>query len=183
MRKLTLLTRKTSLTSLLCLSLLLAGCGVLPPARPVPTEQQAPPFKAPTLSAPATAEAPAEGANPEPTQVANCSNDLDFIEDLSIPDGTQFAPSKEIVKEWKVRNSGTCNWNADYSVRLISGDELGVEPMLALVPARYGTEAVVSITFTTPSEPGRYSATWRAHGPDGEPFGEWFTIEIAVTTP
>ena len=62
-------------------------------------------------------------------------------------------------------------------------DVLGVEPVLALVPARNGTEAVISIEFTTPADPGRYSATWRAHGPAGEPFGEWFTIEIAVTTP
>ncbi len=181
------MTRKFPLSlgkaALLLLVMLLAGCGYLPPARPVPAEQQAPPFKAPTLFAPAAAEIPAESAAAEPTQLANCSNDLDFIEDLSIPDGTQLAPSKEIVKDWKVRNSGTCNWNPDYSVRLISGDALGVEPLLALVPARYGTEAVISITFTTPSEPGRYSATWRAHGPDGEPFGEWFTIEIAVTTP
>jgi len=93
----------------------------------------------------------------------NCTNNLEFIEDLSIPDGTQLAPSREIVKEWKVRNSGTCNWNADYSVRLISGDALGAQPLLALVPARYGTEAVISIAFTTPSEPGRYSAWGVVH--------------------
>lgn len=183
-RKLWQLARSTALWALpVWMILLLAGCGSLPPARPVPTEQQAPPFKAPTLYASPTAAAPAQGGSGEPTQVANCTNDLDFIEDLSIPDGTQLAPAKKIVKEWKVRNSGTCNWNADYSVRLISGDALGVEPLLALVPARYGTEAVVSIAFTTPSEPGRYSATWRAHGPDGAPFGEWFTIEIVVTSP
>ena len=163
-------------------ALLLAGCASLPPARPVPTEQQGAPFKAPTLYASPTAPLNTGGAG-EPTQVANCTNNLEFIEDLSIPDGTQLAPSREIVKEWKVRNSGTCNWNADYSVRLISGDALGAQPLLALVPARYGTEAVISITFTTPAEPGRYSATWRAHGPDGEPFGEWFTIELAVTSP
>lgn len=181
MRELTLMRRKAILSALLIL--LLSGCGALPPTRPVPTEQQAPPFKAPTLFATITAAPPARGSGNEPTQLANCTNDLKFIEDLSIPDGMQLAPSRQIVKEWKVRNSGTCNWNADYTVRLISGDALGVDPVLALVPARYGTEAVISITITTPAEPGRYSATWRAHGPNGEPFGEWFTIEIAVTTP
>ena len=177
-------SRKAVLPALACLLLMLTGCGALPPSRPVPAEQQSPLFKAPTLFvASGATEAAGDQQSAEPTQVANCTNDLDFIEDLSIPDGTQLAPSKAVLKEWKLRNSGTCNWNSEYSVRLTSGDALGVEPMLALIPARYGTEAVVSITFTTPSEPGRYSATWRAHGPDGEPFGEWFTIEIAVTTP
>ena len=175
--------RKALMGALLCLALWASGCGILPPNRPVPEEQQAPPWKAPTLYAPAAEKPAVEGAALEPTQLANCTNDLDFIEDLSIPDGTQLSPSKAVVKEWKVRNSGTCNWNADYSVRLTSGDDFGVTPMLALVPARYGTEAVISIAFTTPAEPGRYSATWRAHGPDGQPFGEWFTIEIAVTSP
>ncbi len=186
-RMLTRAGRRLLLPALTCLLLLLAGCDVLPPSRPVPAEQQSAPFKAPTLSAVSAASAadnaPGDQAPGEPTQVPNCTNDLDFIEDLSIPDGTQLAPAKTIVKEWKVRNSGSCNWNADYSVRLISGDALGVEPVLALVPARNGTEAVISIEFTTPADPGRYSATWRAHGPAGEPFGEWFTIEIAVTTP
>ena len=104
---------------------------------------------------------------PSATQIPNCTNDLEVLADLSIPDGTQLNPLKGFDKEWKVRNSGTCNWTDAYSVKLVSGPELGVEPTQPLVYTLNGAEAVISISFTAPIEPGRYSSTWRAVAPDG----------------
>jgi len=175
--------RKVFICSVVSLTALLAGCGYLPPSRSVPEDRQSPLFKAPALASEVvTTETPFD-STPEPTQIANCKNDLEYIQDLSIPDGTQLSPLKVIEKEWKVKNSGTCNWNDSYSVRLISGSDLGAETTQALVPARNGTEAIIRIEFTAPTEPGKYTATWQAYGPDGQPFGEWFSIDIAVTSP
>lgn len=166
------------------LLLTLAGCGVIPPSRPVPVELQPPPFRAPTFSAPHLGESQPDGDSPAvPTQDPNCTNDLVFLQDLSIPDGTQLAPGKDTVKEWKVRNSGTCNWNADYTINRIDGDDIGIAATQPLAPTRNGTETIIRLSFTTPLEPGRYKSTWRAHSPKGTAFGDWFTLEFAVTSP
>jgi hypothetical protein len=178
-----LFSRKVLICLVVSLTALLAGCGYLPPSRSVPEDRQSPLFKAPALASEVVATEATTGSTPEPTQVPNCKNDLEYIQDLSIPDGTQLSPLKVIEKEWKVKNSGTCNWNSSYSVRLISGSELGAETTQALVPARNGTEAIIRIEFTAPTEPGKYTATWQAYDPDGQPFGEWLSIDIAVTTP
>ena len=177
--------QKLLLCSLICLGMVLSGCTLLSPYREIPPEQRAPIFKAPTLSPPGTPGSntlPIESTS-EPTQVPNCSNDLDFLEDLTIPDGMLVNPGTTVEKEWRVKNSGTCNWNNAYSLHLISGSELGVDPVQALVPARNGTETIIRLDFIAPAEPGRYEAKWQACDPDGKPFGEWMSIAISVTSP
>ena len=173
------------ITTLVCASVVISACGYLPPSRSLPDNQQSSIFKAPPRAAAATATGISTAVNttPEPTQIANCTNDLDYIADLSIPDGTQLDPNTAFEKEWQVKNSGTCNWNNTYTLRLVSGDALWADTTQAMVPARNGTEMVVRIEFTAPAEPGKYEATWQAYGPDGEAFGEWLTIEIGVTSP
>jgi len=177
-------TRKRLWCSLACLGILLSACTLLSPNRELPPEQRAPIFKAPTLSPPGLpgSELPIQ-STPEPTQVPGCSNDLDFLEDLTVPDGMLVDPGTTVEKEWKVKNPGTCNWNSAYSLHLISGSELGVDPIQALIPARNGTETVIRLDFTAPAEPGRYEAKWQACDPDGKPFGEWMSIAISVTSP
>jgi hypothetical protein len=176
-----------SIIALVCAGVLLASCDSLPPSRSVPTEQQSELFKAPPFegdaAATSTAQPTALNATPEPTQIPNCSNGLEYIADVSIPDGTLLNPGSVFEKEWQVKNSGTCNWNNSYTLRLVSGDAMGADSTQAIVPARNGTETVLSIEFTAPVEPGKYTGTWRAYGPDGEAFGQWLTIEIGVTNP
>jgi len=161
--------------------LLLSGCGFLRPDRPLPLENQSGVFKAPTPLP--TAALPEPVSTPQSAQIENCTNDLVFLDDLTIPDGTQVDPGTVLDKEWKVKNNGTCNWNDTYTVRLVSGSDLGAVSPQALVPARNGTEAVIRISITAPSDPGRYTSTWRAYGADDQPFGEWFSVEIVVTSP
>ena len=176
--------RKSLISFVITLAVFMAGCANIPPSRSVPLEQQPPLFKAPTRGVELPTPQPTEiNATLEPTQIANCTNELEYLADLSIPDGTQLNPGTLIEKEWKVKNSGTCNWNNSYTLRLISGSPLGIEATQALIPARSGSEAIIHLEFIAPSEPGKYNAAWQAYGPDGFPFGEWLSIEIAVTTP
>lgn len=172
------------LIPVLIFATLLIGCDSLRPSVQVPIGNQSAPFKAPTpLPTEAILQATETNSTQQAPQITDCTNDLVFLEDLSIPDGTQIDAGKVLEKEWQVRNIGTCNWNEGYSVRLISGPELGAAVTQALVPARNGTEAVIRIQFTAPAEPGRYTSTWRAFDPSEKPFGEWFSIEIVVTSP
>lgn len=165
------------------LSLIEGGCVSLRPELSVPTEDQAPLFIAPTLVPLSTATATPDATNPAEAQPANCTNQLSYLKDLTIPDGSVVKAGARVDKQWQVRNEGTCNWNETYSIQLISGSALGATSPQAIVPARGGAEGIIQIEFTAPGEPGNYTSTWQAFDPAGNSFGDFFSIEINVSAP
>lgn len=158
----------------------LSGCGSLRPERSIPATSQPPVFVLSPMAPTATA---VPQIQPTAEQPENCTNNLSFLSDLNIPDGTHVTSGTELQKQWQVQNSGSCNWNSQYSLRLTGGDALGAAEMQALIPARGGSEAVLQINFTAPQEPGKYNSSWNAFDPDGNPFGDPVFIEIIVNAP
>lgn len=83
-------------------------------------------------------------------------------------------------KRWEVENTGNCNWDDHYRLRLIAGPDLGAQKEQALFPARSGSRAAIRILFKAPVEPGAYRSAWQAFDAQGEPFGDPFFIDIVV---
>jgi hypothetical protein len=115
-----------------------------------------------------------------PTSTPICTDNLTFISDVTIPDGTVVAPGSILDKQWLIQNSGDCNWDSGYHLRLISGNALGASPDQALYPARAGTQATERILFTAPQEAGEYVSEWQVYDANGIAFGESFFIKIEV---
>ena len=44
-----------------------------------------------------------------------------FIADVTVPDGTVFAPGATFTKTWRLKNVGTCAWNTSYQLVFFSG--------------------------------------------------------------
>jgi hypothetical protein len=168
---------------LLFVALILPACG----ARRTPT-----PYLPPTVAPTSPLAGPANQARanlvtqtvelelPEATPTPACVPNLTFLEDLTVPDGSLVAPGSTLDKRWRVENSGTCNWDEKYRLKLVSGPEMGAKAEQALYPARSGTQAVLRIVFTAPEEPGPYRSAWQAYDPGGEPFGDPVFIEVTV---
>jgi hypothetical protein len=110
-------------------------------------------------------------------------DDLTYVADLSIPDGTVVAPGQNMDKRWQVENSGSCNWDERYQLRLVAGSELGAGAEHSLYPARSGNHATIHLILVAPSEPGAYRSAWQAHDPQGNPFGDPIYIDFAVESP
>jgi hypothetical protein len=164
---------------------LLAACGGSPPAYlPATAAPTLTASRTPTPLPPTATFTPTSTATPTPEPTlpppAPCVVDLDYLQDLSIPDGTPVLPGSLIDKQWLVHNNGSCDWTAAYRLRLVSGDPLGAPGEQALYPARAGTQAVLRITFVAPLTPGTYRSVWQAVAPDDTPFGDPVTIEIVV---
>ncbi len=117
---------------------------------------------------------------PPPSPTPTCTNDLAFLEDITVPDNTDFSPNSPVDKIWLVENNGSCNWDAGYVIRRIGGDALGAETQHALFPARSGSEVEIQVLFTAPEELGRYQSSWQAYDPQGQAFGDLFFIQIEV---
>lgn len=167
------------------LPLLVGSCS----SAPTPT-----PFRPPTMQAPLieptfiiqpTQEIVVIQSTPVPTifptiSPEECSNNLTFVEDLTIPDNSITSFGLAIDKQWLVENSGTCNWNANYRLVNIGGATLGAPAELALYPARAGTQATIQILFTAPFAEGVYESAWQAADADGNAFGDPIYMRIVV---
>lgn len=152
------------------------------------------PFRPPTLPAPLieptliihpTKEIVVVQSTPVPTifptvNPTDCSNDLAFVEDLTIPDNTTATFGLTLDKQWLVKNDGTCNWNSDYRLKNVGGATLGAPAELALFPARAGKQATIQIQFTAPFTEGVYESGWQAVAPDGTTFGDPIYMRIVV---
>jgi hypothetical protein len=115
-----------------------------------------------------------------PTPTPPCTNNLTFVQDQTVPDGTNFTPGATIDKQWIVNNSGSCNWDSRYRLKLISGDNMNAPKEQALYPARAGSKATLRIVFTAPKNSGTYQSAWQAYTPDGSSFGSEVYIQITV---
>ncbi len=134
------------------------------------------PTQPPASAAPASAT-----PSPAPSPTPPCAPNLDYLADLNYPDGSVVAPGSFIEKQWQVRNSGNCAWGADYRLRLVDGfSPLGAPPEQALYPARPGSEIILRLLFTAPTEPGLYRSAWQAYDERGQAFGQPIFIEIIV---
>jgi hypothetical protein len=147
-----------------------------PPTQPVPTQILSTTTPIPALYTPV----------PTPTVTATstagpCTDNLKFIEDVTIPDGTSISVGATIDKQWLVKNSGTCNWDAAYRLKWIGGDPLGAKQEQTLYPARAGTQVTLNIAFTAPAVEGTYESQWQAYAPDGSAFGDPVFMKIVVS--
>lgn len=166
---------------------LLGATACTPPATPTlfvpPTGAALPPTA--VLAVSSSMAVPTPTASPTATAIAPtaaaCTNDLSFVQDVTVPDGTSVTPGESVDKQWLVTNTGTCNWDSSYRLKLITGDAMGAPTEQALYPARAGTQSTLRIVFTAPQTAGNYSSAWQAFAPDGTSFGQAVTIQINVT--
>ncbi|RPH58722.1 MAG: hypothetical protein EHM81_09470, partial [Chloroflexi bacterium] len=134
-----------------------------------PTETPVPPTVAPTATPAATG-----------TATPNICNNLEFIVDATVPDGTTMTPGQEFVKTWKVKNTGSCTWTTGYTIIWAYGEKMGGQTTALTAEVLPNTEAEVSITLTAPAKAGTYSGYWRLRSNNGENFGTQLTVVIVV---
>jgi hypothetical protein len=83
-------------------------------------------------------------------------------------------------KRWLVENSGTCNWDSNYRLKLLAGPNMGVDGEQALFPGRSNTQVSIRLVFAAPNEPGAYRSAWQAYNRLNEAFGDPIFIDIIV---
>ena len=176
-----------SLVPFLCM-ILASACSPAPTPTPFRPPTAQPPLIEPTLIIQPTREIGVVQSTPLPTLIATvnpaeCLNDLNFIDDITIPDNTFVTYGSVIDKQWRVENRGTCNWNASYRLRHLGGAVLGAPEEVMLYPAKSGTQATVQILFTAPFTDGVYESAWQAYDSQGIPFGDAIYIRITVAAP
>jgi serine/threonine protein kinase len=99
-------------------------------------------------------------------------NQAAFITDVTLPDDLQVLAGEVLIKTWRLRNTGSCTWDASYSLVLVSDTGFGapaVQPLPRVVLP--GENVEISVELSMPTTPGRYQADYRLRSGQGEEFG------------
>jgi hypothetical protein len=140
---------------------------------------QVPPTAAPSQIPTATSIPPTSTQVPTATPISYCYW-VQFIKDVTIPDGTVVAAGDTFTKTWRLKNIGTCAWTTDTRIVYVSGAQMS-GPVAAALPGYVapGQTVDVSVSLTAPFKAGDYVGYWMLRGPDGTYFGSGSQAEIA----
>src|SRR5689334_11703772 len=96
-----------------------------------------------------------------------------FIADVTVPDGTSFAPGASFNKTWRLKNIGTCAWNSnDVSLIFSSGEKMGAPSSLALsTTVNPGQTVDITVPMVAPSAAGHYFGYYKFKSNSGGEFG------------
>ncbi len=144
----------------------------LPTATPFPEEPTVPPTPVPSPV-----------PSPQATPTTPCVPDAEWVADVTVPDNTVFAPGTAFVKTWRIRNSGTCNWEPGTQLVFVSGDPMGGPAAVGVPATAAGAQTDISVNLTAPATPGTYRSNWQLQAPDGTRFGPILYVQIVVPAP
>jgi len=112
------------------------------------------------------------------------------VEDVTVPDGSTFAPGSSFTKVWRLKNIGTCTWTTTYRLILVSGDLMGGRNLTYLPSEVAPGETIdLAMNFTAPVLEGKYRSNWQIRNDTGQIFGTTatanrpFFVDIVVKAP
>ncbi|MGB8981625.1 MAG: NBR1-Ig-like domain-containing protein [Anaerolineales bacterium] len=102
----------------------------------------------------------------------NCDH-AQFVADVTVPDGSAFAPGAAFTKTWRLMNAGTCTWTTAYNVVWTGGEVFGA-PLSTPLPAEVppGGTVDVSVNLTAPANTtGNFKGFYKIANAAGAQFG------------
>jgi len=104
------------------------------------------------------------------------------VADVTIPDNSELPADTPVTKTWRLRNAGFFAWPADSQLIFVSrrGDNLNGPERVLVGAVEPQQEVEVSVTFITPTEPGRYIGYYRMATGDGIKFGQRVWVSFII---
>lgn len=123
---------------------------------------------------------------------ASCVWGMAYVADLNLDDKNMKAPpvmqpGQQFTKKWRVRNSGTCAWEPNFTLRYVSGNrpeaEMGAVPVAVGKRVEPGQTVDLAANLRAPTSFGTFQAFWKMHNAAGKSFGETIWVGIQVPNP
>ena len=124
------------------------------------------------------------------TPTSRC-NWLDFITDVTYPDGTSIGRSTPFTKVWRVKNIGTCTWTTAYDLVFVTGDSMAA-PVEIPIPENVdpGETIDLKVNLVSPSHDGSFIGYYKLRDASGLLFGAgdqattaiWVDIKVRGVT-
>ena len=151
-----------------------------PATEPAETATPSPSTPQSTNTATTPTLAVAQVTNAQGTSVALCDS-LEFVADVNVPDNTNMSPGQDFLKTWRVKNTGSCPWEAGYELVYAGySDKMNGQSQQLTQVVQPGQEVEVSVQFTAPNEIGEYLSAWQMSNPRGVTFPEAVYVKVIV---
>ncbi len=135
----------------------------------------------------ATAPATNMPISKTPVTVSRCDA-MEFLGDVTYPDGSLVTRNNTFVKIWRIKNTGTCSWTPSYALVFSSGDPLNGPSAVALSSNVNPGEIIeIPVTLSAPNKDGNYRGYWKLRNASGVLFGfgpqadTAFWVDVKVT--
>jgi hypothetical protein len=169
------------------------ACSLSTSATPQPVSPTAAPPSAQTLPpvarvSPSPAASPTPQPSPTETPLSGsgpggCVLKEEFVADVTIPDNTVTSPGTAFVKTWRVKNTGTCTWDATYQLVFADGNQLSGPAAIPIGAAAPDATLDISINLTAPAASGTYTGRWRLKSSNNIIFGGVTVVIVVPATP
>jgi hypothetical protein len=114
---------------------------------------------------------------------------IQYVADVTIPDGLPVDPGIPLSKTWRLKNIGTCWWTKDYKLVFVGGAQMGGLSAVNLPKGVAPGQTIdLTIGLTAPMTPGLYNGYWELQNAAGGLFGigqtanKPFFVEIEVVS-
>jgi hypothetical protein len=119
------------------------------------------------------------GTAPVAGSTASCYG-LSFVSDVTIPDNTPMTAGQAFTKTWKVKNAGSCAWDAGFKFAFTGGEQMGGAAFTLPATVAAGAVYDISVPLTAPSKTGTLRGNWRMSTASGQFFGDEVYVQIVV---
>ena len=125
---------------------------------------------------------------PQSASALTACDAAQFVADVTVPDGTLYAPNAAFQKIWRIKNVGTCTWGSGYKIGFQSGTQMSgpsVQSLPATVAPGYTVD--IAVNLTAPASAGIYRGNWMLVNASSSYFGigsyadKAFWVEIRVS--
>jgi hypothetical protein len=119
-----------------------------------------------------------------------CVNDmvLDAIltyDDKNMTSPPPVPPGQPFIKGWRVRNTGTCTWDANYQLVYDIGSPQGAQmngqPLTLAGQTPPGSTLDLQLSLSAPVQGGIYHGMWSLREPSGHLFGQRLIVGVNVS--
>lgn len=105
---------------------------------------------------------------------------LGFVSDVTIPDNTPVTAGQAFTKTWKVRNAGSCAWDAGFKFAFTGGEQMGGATYTLPSAVAAGATTDISVAMTAPNKSGTLRGNWRMSTAAGQFFGDEVYVQVVV---
>ena len=120
-----------------------------------------------TMTPPEQASATPMPETPIPTNLPDCTNSAAFVTDVTIADNDIISAGTDFTKIWRIKNTGTCIWGADYTLTHYSEERMFAPASVPLSVTFPSQTVDISMELTAPSADGKHRGYFVIKNPAG----------------
>jgi hypothetical protein len=106
-----------------------------------------------------------------------CTYEAADLRDVTIPLGTTLDVNASFEKTWRIKNTGSCNWDGLQLV-YARGEAMTASTSVPVAATAAGAEVDITVPMTAPTEAGVHTGEWHLRNSSGRDFGPILNLTL-----